>query len=356
MRFGISIEDERKRFQSYMSRLQILQSKVILLSVVTLAVLAIVRFAHDQNMLSISEENIILLSSVQFSALIIVASTVFLKISTPILDSFLFFTDHNSRSLILRVWNYGVWVITVVAIFAQFTGNIESLGISIGVFSAGLAIALQQPITSLLGWLVVISKRSYVVGDRILVKSIKGDVVEITPFYTVLRQVGFEPDGDDPTGIKITLPNNIILSEPILNYSADFPHIWDRLTVAVTYESDVELAKELITKAAKDVLGDRMKQAVEKMKPHLYGTPQEDYLSEEPIIYLSLADSSVNVTVKYICKVHRRHKTKSDITNLVLTLFSQNAGKVSIAYPHTELVFHDESIEGAFKKYLERKR
>ena len=280
----------------------------------------------------------------------------FLKLSTPLLNKFFFFIDAPSRKILLRAWNYGIWAIAFLIILAQFTGHIQSLGISIGVFSAGLAIALQQPITSVVGWLVIVSKKPYKVGDRIVVGDIKGDVVDITTFYTVVREFGREMGGDDPTGVKITIPNNVLLTKPILNYTSDFPYIWDYVSVSITYESDAKLAQQLVKKAAMDVLGDSMRKAVERMRPYLYGTPQENELTEEPVVYSRFADSAVVLDVKYICRANEKRRVKSDMTEAILDSFNlpRNRDKVSIAYPHTELVFHDESIEGAVRKYLQR--
>ncbi|MFH1403429.1 MAG: hypothetical protein ABIH11_04090, partial [Candidatus Altiarchaeota archaeon] len=137
----------------------------------------------------------------------------------------------------------------------------------------------------------------------------------------------------------------------------DFPFIWDFVPVSVTYESDIKLARELVKTAAKNVLGDTMEKAVARMRPYLYGTPQESELIEEPVVYTRFADSSVVLEVKYICRATRKHFVKSEITGSILELFNapENRDKLTIAYPHMELVFHDQSIEGAFKEYLMKK-
>ncbi len=357
IKLGIPLDREKQLFHDYLAKIGKLQSRVIVVSLISVLLLAVIQIGVQLGVLSLSEAQVRMLSSIMASIFIIIVVTAFLKLSTPLLNRFFFFIDGQSRSILLRAWNYGVWVIAILVILAQFTGHIQSLGISIGVFSAGVAIALQQPITSVVGWLVILYKRPYKVGDRIVVRDIRGDVAEITAFYTVLREFGREMQGDDPTGVKITIPNNIILTEPILNYTSDFPYVWDYVSVAVTYESDVALARELVRKASLDVLGESMRKAVERMRPYLYGTPQEAELSEEPHIYTKFADSSVVLDVKYICRANKKRAVRSDISSKILESFNlpENRGKVTIAYPHTELVFHDQSIRGAFKKFLEQR-
>ncbi|MFH1055635.1 MAG: hypothetical protein V1744_06040, partial [Candidatus Altiarchaeota archaeon] len=108
--------------------------------------------------------------------------------------------------------------------------------------------------------------------------------------------------------------------------------------------------------AAEDVVGESMKRAVERMRPYLYGTPQETELTGGPVVYTSLSDSSVVFHVKYTCRATKRRQVKSDISDRILELFNmpENKGRVVIAYPHTELVFRDQSVSGVFRKYLEK--
>ncbi len=356
MRLNKLFEHDKQLFQDYTTKIGKLQSRIIVLSLITVLILGFIQVAVRLNILTLSIGQVSSLSSVMVSLLILFIAATFLKLTTPFMNKFLFFLDAQSRSLLLKAFNYIIWATAILIILAQFTGHVESLGISIGVFSAGLAIALQQPITSIVGWLVILAKRPYKIGDRIVVRENKGDVVEITLFYTVLREFGRDMGGDDPTGVKITIPNNIILTEPILNYTTDFPYIWDYVSVSVTYESDAKLAKKLVFDACNDVLGENMKKACERMKPHLYGTPQEVELCDEPIVYSNFGPSSVDLQARYICRAVRRRQVKSDITSRILELFHEkkNRDNVSVAYPHTELVFRKDSMDEMFRKYMEK--
>ncbi|MBD3387922.1 MAG: mechanosensitive ion channel [Candidatus Altiarchaeales archaeon] len=351
---SLDMESRKNMFQDYLVKIERMQSKVIVVSFVIALFLGLILLSVRLELISIETSHLAMLSNIMLSIFAVIVATAFLKITTPLLNRFFFFLDSSSRSIVVHAWNYGVWFVALLAILARFTGHMQSLGISIGVFSAGLAIALQQPITSVVGWLIIMAKKPYREGDRIVVREIKGDVVEITLFYTVLREFGRDMDGDDPTGVKITIPNNIILMEPILNYTSEFPFIWDYTAVSVTYESDIQLARKLVKEASMEVLGDSMKRAVERMRPHLYGTPQEADLSEDPVVFTKFSDSSVVLDVRYICKAVRRRRVKSDINEKIIEAFGKH-DNVTIAYPHQQLVFHDESIEGMMRKYLQKK-
>ncbi|MFC2162248.1 mechanosensitive ion channel family protein [Candidatus Altiarchaeota archaeon] len=351
MKLNFSLGDETSRFKGQLTKIDKLHSRVIVISFVTVLILFMIQVFVRYNLISLSSMQLSAMRSVTLSIAMLVVATFFLKVTTPLLNRFLSFLDPQSRNIILNTFNYGVWAVAGLVIFARFTGHVESLGISIGVFSAGLAIALQQPITSVMGWLVIMMKKPYKIGDRIVVREIKGDVIDITLFYTVLREFGREMLVDDPTGVKITLPNNIILTEPVLNYTSDFPYLWDYMSVSITYESDINLARELVFKASSEVLGDSMTKAAERMRPFMYGTPQQSDISDDPQVYTRLADSGVIIDVKYLCKAMSRRKMKSEISSRILELINEpeNKGKVRIAYPHTQVVFSGHTGDGMIR-------
>ena len=60
----------------------------------------------------------------------------------------------------------------------------------LGLLSAGIAIALADVLKNIAGWVYVLSRRPFRVGDRIEIGSTKGDVVDIRLFRFSLMEVG----------------------------------------------------------------------------------------------------------------------------------------------------------------------
>lgn len=353
---GASESSMKKTPEELMGGFESAQSRIIAISVIILLVAVLLQVLLGIGMIEFTHAQTEIFRSLGISSVTVLFAMALLKLTTPIVQRSFFFLDPQARSIIAKVWNYAILAVALLVIFGRFTGNLRDIGISFGVFSAGLAIALQQPLTSALGWMVIMSKTTYKVGDRIVVRGIKGDVYQISLFYTVIMEVGGELGGDNPTGVKISMPNSFVLTEPVHNYSADFPFVWDQIRVDITYESDPELARNIISDATMKAAGRGMKRALERMRPYLYGTLQEGELSDKPLIFTDLADSSIILRAKYLVKVNRRNRTRSDITEAVLEAFSlpQNRERVSMAYPHTELVFRDQSITGLAGDALKR--
>lgn len=125
----------------------------------------------------------------------------------------------------------------------------------IGIFSLILGFALQAPITSFIGWLYVIFRHPYKVGDRIEIKQHKGDVIEISYLdTTILELSGNYLNNDRRSGRIIKIPNSAILSHELINYSGDQePFIWNETALQIAFTSDLEFVEEcLIDAATKD--------------------------------------------------------------------------------------------------------
>ncbi|MBD3262258.1 MAG: mechanosensitive ion channel [Candidatus Altiarchaeales archaeon] len=341
MRPFLFIKGEQE-FTQHLRNIARKQSVFIIINTLLFIVSSFLYISVQKQVLPLPVEYATVILNVGQILLMFLITSILLKATTPLLTQYTQFLDATSRRMLVNVWNYMLWGIALLIVVARYTGNISSLGIGLGVFSAGLAVALQQPITSLVGWMIINSKQPFRIGDRIIVRNMQGDVVDITTFYTVLREFGRDTAGDDPTGVLITLPNNIVLQEAVFNYTKEFPFIWDDVTVSITYESNFAHAKKLVKQAAEEVLGDSMEKAVNRMRFYLKDTPQENVLSEEPIVFSTFAPSSVDFSVKYVCEAIKRRRTKSEITYRILELINEpeNKGKVHIAYPHTEVVFH----------------
>lgn len=269
----------------------------------------------------------------------------FLNLTRPILKR-----AHLRRGGKIRDWKvmnniftYLLWVFTGLVIFTGFFGSPSSFGISIGLFGAGLAFALQQPILSLSGWLLIMIKRPFTIGDRIVLtkEGIMGDVDDITVFFFVLKSVTKE---EAQTGRSVIVPNSAIFQGPITNYSFDTPHVWESIPVSVTYESDLGLAEKIIYEAALKVGGDETKKGARLMKRKIPDSVQADLIRDTPTIRIEFADSSITINARILCLAKQIRGFKTEIYREVFKQFNlpENKDKVEIAYPHMEIVMQKE--------------
>ncbi len=273
----------------------------------------------------------------------------FLRITKPAVEKMAMraLARREDAQQMAGAYNYAVWFLAIMLLVSHLSGGLSSLSTFLGLFTAGLAFALQQPLLNVVGWITIVFSKPFRVGDRITIGQTKGDVIGIRLFYTILEEFGGELGGEEPTGKTITVPNSTILQQPVANYTSANPYLWDEALVSVTYESDINLARKILENSAKNVLGGTMKKASQSLREFYEESGLEQYLYDEPQIRVELGASSVDMRVRYLCDARLKRLTKSNILSKVLEEFGakKNRNRVEIAYPHTQVVFGKNAKE-----------
>jgi len=215
---------------------------------------------------------------------------------------------------------YGAFLVGGLILLQVWFTAIQSLGTFLGLLSAGLAIALKDLVADLAGWFFILWRRPFELGDRIEVAGMKGDVVDRTIFQITIMEVGNWIDADQSTGRLIHIPNSLIFTQPLANYVAGFPYLWNELKVGVTFESDWRKAKAILEDLAKDL-------AVELKKDESAVRRRDDdrflirYRKLTPIVYTSVADAGIVLTLRYICGPRERRGTGAALWERILERF-----------------------------------
>lgn len=118
--------------------------------------------------------------------------------------------------------------------------------------SAGLAVALKDPIADIVGWAFILWRRPFEVGDRIQIGDQAGDVIDQRIFQFTLMEIGNWVDAEQSTGRILHLPNGLIFTDVLANYTKGSRFIWNEIPVLVTFESDWEKAKQLLKDIANE--------------------------------------------------------------------------------------------------------
>jgi small-conductance mechanosensitive channel len=98
----------------------------------------------------------------------------------------------ESRNLyyVRKIIGFSAGLLIVVIVLLNFVGDFGSISAVIGLAGAGLAIALQDPIVSLVGWFLIIGKAGITVGDRVEINNVKGDVIDVGLLRTTVLEIG----------------------------------------------------------------------------------------------------------------------------------------------------------------------
>ncbi len=226
----------------------------------------------------------------------------------------------------------GFILITVV-----FSDRLGNLTVAFGVAGAGIAFALQEVIASIAGWAAVSAGNFYSVGDRVQLGGIIGDVIDIGVLRTTVMEIGQWVKADLYNGRIVRIANSFVFKEPVFNYTADFPFLWDEITVPVKYGSDYRLSREILKKIADELLGINVPEANRTWKEMTRKYMIED-AGVEPMVTLIANDNWMEFTVRYVVDFKRRRSTKDLLFSRILEAFDETGGKVSLASTTVHLV------------------
>ena len=221
--------------------------------------------------------------------------------------------------------------------------NIQSMAVYLGLVSAGIAIALKDPLTNLFGWVFILWRRPFVVGDRIQIGQHAGDVIDLRIFQFTILEIGHWVDADQSTGRIIHVPNGQVFSESLANYTTGFEYIWNEVPVCVTFESDWEKAKKILQEIANRnaaqlsrSAADRIQQAARRFMIM--------YSKLTPTVYTSVEDSGVLLTIRYMCDPRKRRSSEQAIWEDILKAFVEQPD-IEFAYPTQR--FYNRGAEGS---------
>lgn len=208
---------------------------------------------------------------------------------------------------------------------------LRDFGTIVGLLSAGLAIALKDLVASVAGWVYLMWRRPFEVGDRVQIGEHAGDVIDIRLFRFSLMEIGNWVGADQSTGRVIHIPNSLILSNMIANYSKGFMYIWNELPVLVTFESDWKKAKGILQEIA-DRHSTHLSEAAADSVRKASQRAMVIYSVLTPKVWTKVDDSGVLLTIRYLCEPRRRRSSAEEIWEDVLTAFGE-CDDIDFAYP-----------------------
>lgn len=220
----------------------------------------------------------------------------------------------------LFYWRISWMVVGAIFIVVSLSGSLAALGISAAFLGMILGWSLQAPVTGIAAWLMIVIRRPFKIGDRIIVSGITGDVVDITLTHVVINQVGGTIGGEEKSGRGVLIPTAILFQQIIYNYTFETKYLLDEVTVTITYESDLEEAEKILIDSAtlitKDIIED---------------------CGQQPFTRVEIADNGIRIRLRYQTLATDRARIASEISKNIIRKFNENP-KVEFCYPHLEVL------------------
>ena len=251
-----------------------------------------------------------------FIFLVLIAERAAESYFVPRLDNTV--SRYNLRRILHLLVGVAILFILVTAIFVNWYTAV----VSFGLISLILGFALQTPITSFIGWIYILVRKPYRVGDRIMIGNAKGDVIDVSYLDTTLWEFGGQYlSSDHPSGRIIKFPNSEVLKTPVYNYSWPlFPYIWNEIKFQIAYDSDLEFVAKAMSEVAEQELGQKMMERVKVYRELLSETPVDQLeVQERPVILFRVSESTwLEAIVRYIVDPKKAGRTKTALIQKLL--------------------------------------
>ena len=250
--------------------------------------------------------------------------------------------DLRLRYNLRKTFGYIVFLAGAIAIIRVWFGGFQQASTYLGLLSAGIAIALRDPIVNLAGWVFIALRRPFAAGDRIQIGPHSGDVIDLRVFQFTILEIGNWVNADQSTGRIIHIPNGKVFSDPLANYGKGFNYIWNEIPVLITFESNWKKAKEILQKIATGHSESLSESAAQKVM-----TAAQKFMIFysvlTPTVYTSVQDSGVLLTIRHLCEPRGRRTRSEAIWEDVLEQFAAE-NDIDFAYPTRR--FFDNEREG----------
>jgi len=216
--------------------------------------------------------------------------------------------DKGNAYALFQIISYVIWVIAVGLV-------LETIGIKVTVLIAGSAallvgigLGLQQTFNDVLSGIILLSEKSIKIDD---ILEIDGDIVK-------MQSIGLRTSkGLNTDDISIIIPNSLITTNKVINWSHQTKKTRFRIDVGVAYGSDVDLVIKTLEDSAFE-----------------HPDTSDRELTEARLV--NFGNSSLDFQVLFFSKnIFRINKVKSDIRRIINKKFIEN--NISIPFPQMDL-------------------
>ena len=218
----------------------------------------------------------------------------------------------DARYRARKMVSLAAWGLIVFVLVGVFSDRLGSFAVAFGVAGAGVAFALQEVIASVAGWIAITLGHAFRIGDRIKLGETLGDVIDIGMLRTTLMECGGWIDGDNYNGRIVTVANSFLFKGPLINYTGDFPFLWDEIVVPIRHGSSLENTRNMLQSTAADLLSEYARGASEQWSEMVSRYRIED-ARVKPMVMMRADENWMTFTLRYVVDYRSRRTTKDQL-------------------------------------------
>jgi small-conductance mechanosensitive channel len=231
--------------------------------------------------------------------------------------------DARRRSRFLLLRRIVLWALVAAIAVSTFVSEIGSLATFAGLITAGLAVAMQSVLVSVVGYFFLIGKYGVRVGDRVQIGNVTGEIIELG----LVRMHLMELSGQglmSPTGRVVAFANSIIFqaSGGLFKQIPGVDLAWHEITVSlpagVDYAKMKDTLAEVVTNVIKDYRDDIVRQTQAIQKAASSNAPGD----VQPQVQLRFSATGVDALIRYPVQLTHAAEIDERVSREVLSAIS----------------------------------
>ena len=219
--------------------------------------------------------------------------------------------EPRRRYQLLLVRRIVCWALAVTIVGFTFATDLGSLATFVGLLTAGLAVAMQSVLVSIVGYFFLIGKYGIRVGDRVQIGNVSGEVVDVGLVRLHLMELSGQPPRG-PTGRIVAFANSIVFqaSGGIFKHIHGVNLAWHDITLALPPKADPYAMKEKLSAAANQVLSEYSEDIARQTREIQKTTSLNASDAAQTQVQLRFSASAVEALVRY--PVQLQHAAEID--------------------------------------------
>lgn len=228
-------------------------------------------------------------------------------------------TNIKKRYIARQMSNYILLGSTVVIIIILWLEWVQSIFTVLSIAIAALVIVSKELLLNLVANGVIIARELFEADDRIQIGDHSGDVIETGPLFFSISEIGKRVHGDEPTGRVVKIPNSLVLTQPLINYTKGKSLIWTEVNFQLTVDSNWEKAKMIAQNSALKYSYNFSNSDLRSLK----STAEEImFIKTDPSILINYNDGKLVLTTRLVCKYHQKNNVDQLLSEELLSAFS----------------------------------
>jgi small-conductance mechanosensitive channel len=225
--------------------------------------------------------------------------------------------ETRRRHQLLLVRRFAIWTVALAIIGIAFATEASSFATFAGLLTAGVAVAMQSVLVSIVGYFFLIGKYGLRVGDRVQIGNVTGEVIDLGLVRLHLMELGPQ---HGPTGRVVALANSIVFqaSGGVFKQIPGVSLVWRELKLAIPADADYTATKERLLAAAHRVLenyrDDLDRQTRELQKASAWSAAEKI----EAQVQLRFSSDSIDATVRYPVPLQRAAEIEERMSRALL--------------------------------------